>query len=117
MNGTGIKRICRALSCSTKGLQSALRYEKAFYQELFFVAIMSPIGLWIGDNGVERGILTGCLFLILIAELLNSAIETAVDRIGTEYHELSGRAKDLGSAAVFLAFLNGMCIWLLVLFG
>ncbi len=82
-----------------------------------FVAVMIPISLWAGANGLERAVLMGSLFLILIAELLNSAIEATVDRIGLELHELSGRAKDLASAAVLLAFLNAAVVWLLVLFG
>jgi diacylglycerol kinase (ATP) len=116
-NGAGLKRIFKAFFCSLKGLKAAVRYENAFCQELIFAAIMIPIGLWAGDNGLERGVLTGCLFLILITELLNSAIEATVDRIGTEHHELSGRAKDLASAAVFLALLNWAVVWSLVLFG
>ncbi len=92
-------------------------HEKAFLQELIFVAIMIPISLWAGANGLERAVLMGSLFLILIAELLNSAIEATVDRIGLELHELSGRAKDLASAAILLAFLNAAIVWLLVLFG
>jgi len=116
-NGMGPKRILKAYSCSMQGLKAALRYEAAFSEELLLIAIMLPIGLWAGDNGTERAVLTGCLFLILITELLNSAIEAVVDRIGTEHHELSGRAKDLGSAAVFLALLNGAVVWLLILCG
>ena len=100
-----------------QGLKAALRHEAAFSQELIFSTIMLPLGLWLGDNSVERTLLIGCLFLILITELLNSALEAAVDRIGPEHHELSGRAKDLGSAAVFLAFVNWAIIWLLILCG
>lgn len=100
-----------------QGLKAALRYEAAFSEELLLIAVLLPIGLWVGDNGIERAVLTGCLLLILITELLNSAIEAAVDRIGPEHHELSGRAKDLGSAAVFLALLNCAVVWLLILCG
>ncbi|RWX51533.1 diacylglycerol kinase (ATP) [Candidatus Electrothrix marina] len=116
-NGMGPKRILKAYSCSMQGLKAALRYEAAFSEELLLIAVLLPIGLWAGDNGTERAVLTGCLFLILITELLNSAIEAVVDRIGPEHHELSGRAKDLGSAAVFLALLNGAVVWLLILCG
>ncbi|XOF35329.1 MAG: diacylglycerol kinase [Candidatus Electrothrix sp. YB6] len=116
-NGAGIQRIFRAFSCSLQGLQAALRSEQAFVQELLFVAVLLPVGLLLGQNGAERAVLTGCLFLILITELLNSAIEAVVDRIGTEHHELSGRAKDLGSAAVLLSFLNWAAVWLLILCG
>ncbi len=114
-NGRGPKRILRAYSCSIQGLKAALRHEAAFSQELLLAAVMLPIGLWAGDNGTERAVLAGCLFLILITELLNSAIEAVVDRIGLEHHELSGRAKDLGSAAVSIALLNGVVVWLLIL--
>jgi diacylglycerol kinase (ATP) len=116
-NGRGPQRILKAYSCSIQGLKAALRHEAAFSQELLLVAVMLPMGLWAGDNGTERAILIGCLFLILIMELLNSALEAVVDRIGPEHHELSGRAKDLGSAAVFLALLNGTAAWLLILCG
>ena len=116
-NGMGPKRIFRAYFCSIKGLKAAFRYEAAFSEELLGIAIMLPIGMWASDNNTERALLIGCLFLILITELLNSAIEAVVDRIGPEHHELSGRAKDLASAAVFLTLLNGAVIWLLVLCG
>ncbi|CAK8717881.1 Diacylglycerol kinase [Candidatus Electrothrix aarhusensis] len=116
-NGMGPKRILKAYSCSIQGFKAALRHEAAFSQELLLTAVMLPIGLWAGNNGTERAILIGCLFLVLITELLNSAIEAVVDRIGPEHHELSGRAKDLGSAAVFLALLNGAVVWLLILCG
>ncbi|MCI5141691.1 MAG: diacylglycerol kinase [Candidatus Electrothrix sp. ATG1] len=116
-NGTGPKRILKAYSCSMQGIKAAFRHEAAFFEELIFIAIMLPIGLWASDSGTERAVLVGCFFLILITELLNSAIEATVDRIGTEHHELSGRAKDLGSAAVFLSLLNWAVVWLLVLFG
>ena len=116
-NGKGLTRILKAYTCSIQGLKAALRHEAAFSQELLLAAVMLPIGLWAGNNGTERAILTGCLFLVLIMELLNSALEAVVDRIGPEHHELSGRAKDLGSAAVFLALLNGAVAWLLILCG
>ncbi|RWX44333.1 diacylglycerol kinase (ATP) [Candidatus Electrothrix aarhusensis] len=116
-NGMGPKRILKAYSCSIQGFKAALSHEAAFSQELLLTAVMLPIGLWAGNNGTERAILIGCLFLVLITELLNSAIEAVVDRIGPEHHELSGRAKDLGSAAVFLALLNGAVVWLLILCG
>ena len=116
-NSRGPKRILKAYSYSIQGLKAALRYEAAFFEELLLIAVMLPLGLWAGDNGTERAVLIGCLFLILITELLNSALEAVVDRISLEHHELSGRAKDLGSAAVFLALLNGAVVWLLILCG
>ncbi len=114
-NGTGIGRIFRALSCSLLGLKAAFIHEQAFRQELLFVIVMLPLGLWLGENGLERAVLSGCLLLILVVELLNSALEAVVDRVGLEHHELSGRAKDLGSAAVWMAFVNWLVVWLLVL--
>ena len=115
--GIGPKRIIRAYFYSVQGLKAAFRHEAAFTEELLLIAVMLPLGLWLGENGMERALLVGCLFLILITELLNSAVEAVVDRIGPEHHELSGRAKDLGSAAVFLTLLNGAVVWLLVLCG
>ncbi len=79
--------------------------------------IGAPLGLWLGKTGVERALLVGSLFLLLIVELLNSAIEAVVDRIGLDHHELSGRAKDMGSAAQFVALTAAATIWALVLFG
>jgi len=116
-NGRGMTRILKASFCSLQGFKAALRYEAAFVQELIFTACMLPVGLWFGNGGIERALLTGSLLLILLTELLNSALEAVVDRFGGEYHELSGRAKDLGSAAVFLAFVNWAVIWLLILCG
>ncbi|XCN73504.1 MAG: diacylglycerol kinase [Candidatus Electrothrix aestuarii] len=114
-NGIGPKRIFKAYFCSIQGLKAAFKHEAAFSEELLLTAFLLPIGLWLGDSGTERALLTGCLFLILLVELINSAIEAVVDRIGSEHHELSGRAKDLGSAAVFLALLNCATVWLLIL--
>ena len=114
-NGTGINRILRAMRCSRLGLQAAWRHEQAFRQELLLCAILAPVGLWFGNSGLERAMLVGCLLLVLIVELLNSALEAVVDRIGPEHHELSGRAKDLGSAAVFLSLTAVVVTWLLVL--
>jgi len=116
-NRTGPKRIFKAFFYSLQGLKAAFRHEAAFVEELIVIVIMLPIGIWASDSTIELALLTGSLFLILIIELLNSAIEGVVDRIGPERHELSGRAKDLGSAAVFLALLNGAVVWLLILCG
>ncbi|MCW5212775.1 diacylglycerol kinase [Desulfobulbus sp. TB] len=116
-NGMHFKRIRKAYSYSMQGLKAAFRHEAAFSEELLLIAIMLPIGMWVSDNNTERSLLIGSLFLILIIELLNSAIEAVVDRIGSEHHELSGRAKDLGSAAVFLTLVNAAIIWLLILCG
>lgn len=112
---TGLNRIVRAVGFSLEGLASAMRTEAAFRQELWLAAALIPLGLWLGDSGVERALLIGATLLILIVELLNSAVESVVDRIGSEFHELAKKAKDIGSAAVFLSFANALIIWALVL--
>jgi diacylglycerol kinase (ATP) len=106
---TGLRRILHASRYSAQGFLHAWRHEAAFRQELLLTAVMLPLALWIGRNAFEVLLLCATLFLVLIVELLNSAIEATVDRVGQEHHELSGRAKDLGSAAVFLSlFLVGV---------
>jgi diacylglycerol kinase (ATP) len=110
----GLGRIARATGYSFKGLQAAFAGEEAFRQELLIVAILTPVALWLGQTAVERALLIASLLLLLIVELLNSAVEAAVDRIGPERHELSGRAKDMGSAAVFVALVLTGVVWLLV---
>jgi diacylglycerol kinase (ATP) len=115
-NGNGLSRIFRAAHCSKLGLQAAFIHEQAFRQELFLCLMLAPLGLWLGEGGVERSLLLGSLLLVLIVELLNSAIEAVVDRIGVEHHELSGRAKDLGSAAVTLSLVQVVVVWLLLLY-
>lgn len=112
---TGVTRILFAAGYSWKGLRSAFRKEAAFRQELALCVILVPLGLWLGTTGAERALLVGSLFIVLIVEILNSAIEAVVDRMGDEWHKLSGRAKDMGSAAVFLALLNVAVVWALVL--
>ena len=108
-------RIVLATKYSYAGLRSAIRGEAAFRQELVLAAILTPFALWLGDTGVERALMVGVLFLVLIVELVNSAIEAAVDRMGTEFHDLSGRAKDLSSAAVFISLIAVPVVWTLVL--
>ncbi|NOY63464.1 MAG: diacylglycerol kinase [Gammaproteobacteria bacterium] len=112
-----LKRIVNAANYSRAGLKAAFRYEAAFRTELLLAAILAPLALWLGDNGIERVVLLSGLFLVLVVELLNSAVEAVVDRIGPEHHELSGRAKDIGSAAVFVATLYVAISWTLVLAG
>ncbi|MBK1672605.1 diacylglycerol kinase [Ectothiorhodospira shaposhnikovii] len=111
----GLTRIIKAAGYSWKGLRSTFRHEAAFRQELLAMIVLVPLALWLGDNGVERALLIGSLFMILIVELLNSGIEAAIDRIGRDYHDLSARAKDMGSAAVLLSILHAVVVWLLVL--
>jgi diacylglycerol kinase (ATP) len=110
----GFGHLGRALANSLTGLRSALRHEEAFRQEAALFLVLAPLGLWLGDSGVERALLLGSLILVLITELANSGIEAVVDRVGEEYHPLSGRAKDFGSAAVFLSLANAVVVWLLV---
>jgi diacylglycerol kinase (ATP) len=108
---TGIMRLIRATRFSAQGFAHAWRHEAAFRQELTGGLVMAPIGLWLGTTVYERLLLIGCLLLVLIAELLNSAVEATIDRFGEEHHELSGRAKDLGSAAVFVALFLVVLVW------
>ncbi len=116
-NGAGMLRIKKALSCSIKGLKAAWNNEQAFRQELFLCIILIPIALVLGETGLERGVMLGCLILVLIVEVINTAIEAIVDRISSEHHILSGLAKDLGSAAVTLSLLNCCIVWGLIIFG
>ena len=113
----GLLRIMRALGASVHGLAGAFREEAAFRQELALAALVIPLGLWLGHGGVERALLIAPMLLILIVELLNSAIEATVDRIGFERHKLAGLAKDIGSAAVLMSFVLLTAVWLLVLLG
>ncbi|MHB8743007.1 MAG: diacylglycerol kinase [Sulfuricaulis sp.] len=110
-----LPRVLRAAGYSAAGLKTALNNETAFRQEMVLFVVLAPLGFWLGRDGVERSLLIGSLLLVLIVELLNSAIETAVNRIGHEPHVLSGRAKDLGSAAVFVSLLFVVMVWALVL--
>jgi diacylglycerol kinase (ATP) len=112
---TGLTRLFRAFGNSLKGFAGAFREEAAFRQELGLAVVVIPLGLWLGRNGVERVLLIAPMFLVLIVELLNSAIEATVDRIGLERHTLSGLAKDIGSAAVLLSLLLLAVVWILVL--
>ncbi|MFZ9652381.1 MAG: diacylglycerol kinase [Gammaproteobacteria bacterium] len=105
----------RAFGNSAKGFRGAFAEEAAFRQELALAVVLLPLGVWLGDNGVERALLIGPIFVVLIVELLNSAVEAAIDRIGLERHPLSGLAKDIGSAAVFTSFALLVVVWALVL--
>jgi diacylglycerol kinase (ATP) len=113
---TGLRRIINASKFSWQGFKSAYNNEAAFRQEVMLAAVLAPVGLWIGDSGLDKAMLVSALFLVLIVELLNSALEAVVDRFGGENHELSGRAKDIGSAAVFVSLMNVLVVWYLVLF-
>ncbi len=110
-------RLAGAVRYSLAGLKAALRHEAAFRQEVALAVVAVPLAIWLGDGGAERALLVGSWWLVLIVEVLNSAIEAVVDRVGTERHELAGRAKDLGSAAVFLSILLALTTWGLILFA
>ena len=112
---TGLTRLFRAFGASTKGFIGAYREEAAFRQELALAVVVIPLGLWLGRNGMERVMLVAPMFIVLIVELINSAIEATVDRIGLERHKLSGLAKDIGSAAVFTSLTLLAVVWVLVL--
>lgn len=114
---SGLRRLWLATTYSYGGLCAAWKNEAAFRQEVVLVCIAAPVGFWLGQTGVEKALLIGSLFLILIVEMLNSALEAVVDRHGSAFHELSGRAKDMGSAAVLIALVNAAVCWMLVLFG
>lgn len=115
-NKADFKRVLRATLYSMKGLKAAYINEAAFRQELWCAIILFPLALILGNTNIEKALLIGSIFLVLITELLNSAIESVVDRIGTDFHELSGRAKDIGSAAVFMSMILLAITWILVLF-
>lgn len=108
-------RVWRAAGYSAAGFRTALKNEAAFRQELALFVVLAPLGFWLGRDGVERSLLVGSLMLVLLVELLNSAIEAVVNRIGRDQHELSGQAKDLGSAAVFVSLALVVLVWVLVL--
>ncbi len=110
-DNTGLLRAVRAAKYSAQGFVHAWRHESAFRQELVLALLMTPLGIWLGRGPVEYALLIGVLLLVLVVELLNSAIEAAIDRHGPEQHELSGRAKDMGSAAVFVALMIVVLTW------
>lgn len=114
---SGLRRLLLAFVNSWQGFKGAFRAEAAFRQEVALAAVMIPLAVWLGETPIERALLIGSVILVLIVELLNTAIETVVDRIGLERHELSGLAKDVGSTAVLLSFGLLAVIWGFLLFG
>lgn len=112
----GLNHVVKAMGYSMQGLRAAWQFEEAFRLELFAMIIMLPAALWLGGNGIERALLVGSLLLVLVVELINSAIEAVVDRVGIEHHTLAGRAKDIGSAAVFMALMNVAAVWGFILY-
>lgn len=114
---TGLKRVRSAFFYSMAGLRAALRHEDAFRQEVFLAVLLIPAAFFTPATGTGKALLIAAVLLVLIVELLNSAVEAAVDRISLENHVLAKRAKDIGSAAVLLALINVPVVWGLVLFG
>jgi diacylglycerol kinase (ATP) len=112
---TGLERLLNAVGYSLHGLTSAFRHEEAFRQEALLAAVLIPTALFLDVSGVGKAIMVASVVLVLVVELVNSAVEAAVDRISLEDHRLSKRAKDLGSAAVFLSLVNVATVWTLVL--
>lgn len=115
-NEKGLKRFINAISFSIAGFKATWKYEEAFRQEVLVFVVTVPLAITLGKNNIETILLIACVALVLVVELLNSAIEAIVDRVGTEYHELAGRAKDTGSAAVMLTIILAIMTWLFILF-
>ncbi len=111
---TGLTRVWKASIYSAQGLRAAWTHESAFRQELMISLILLPISFWIANTWVEVAVLMGVCFLVLIVELLNSAVEAVVDRVGHEHHDLAGQAKDMGSAAVMLSLIMAVGTWVLI---
>lgn len=111
----GLRRLVDATRNSAKGFRAAWTHEAAFRQEIAACVVLVPLALVLESGGIERALLIGSLLLVLMVELLNSAVEATIDRISTEHHPLAGQAKDLGSAAVAVSLLNVLVVWGLVL--
>jgi diacylglycerol kinase (ATP) len=107
--------VWRALRWSLKGLAIAWQTESSFRLEVWLFVPLCPLALWLGQNGIEKAILVGSMLMVLSAELLNSAVEAVIERYGAEHHEMAGRAKDMGSAAVFVLMMNVLLCWGLLL--
>ncbi|MCB1531105.1 MAG: diacylglycerol kinase [Rhodospirillales bacterium] len=112
----GVTRLAKALTHSINGFKACFRTEEAFRQEVALAALLLPAGLWLGENGLEKSLLAGSVFIVLIVEMLNTAVERAIDRISLDHHPLSGEAKDMGSSAVLLSLILMGAVWTLVLF-
>ena len=112
---TGLNRLINALKYSIAGTLAAFKHEDAFRQEVFLTLILAPVALFLTNAPSERALMIGSLILIIIIELLNSAVEATVDRISIKHHKLAKRAKDIGSAAVFFSLINSVIIWLIIL--
>lgn len=114
---TGLRRLWNAFFYTLDGLRAAYRHEDAFRQEVWLACLLIPLAFFLPASGPGRALMVGSVLFVLIVELINSAIEAAIDRISLEHHKLSKRAKDIGSAAVMIALINVIVTWALVLFG
>jgi diacylglycerol kinase (ATP) len=114
---TGLRRVWNAIFYSVDGLRAAYQHEDAFRQEVMLAAVLIPVALLLPVSGVGKAVMIASVLLVLLVELLNSAVEATVDRISLENHQLAKRAKDIGSAAVFVSLANVAVVWALVLFG
>lgn len=114
---TGLQRIWNAMFYSLDGLKAAYRHEDAFRQEVWLAAVLIPLALFLPASGLGKALMIGSVLLVLVVELLNSAVEATVDRVSLEHHRLAKRAKDIGSAAVMISLVNIVTVWLLVLLG
>ena len=114
---TGLRRIWNALFYSFEGLKAAYRHEDAFRQEVWLALVLIPLALFLPVSGIGKALMMASVLMVLIVELLNSAVEATVDRVSLEHHRLAKRAKDIGSAAVLFSLINVAVVWLLVLFG
>ena len=113
---TGVTRFVNAIRYSSQGLSAAYKNEEAFRQEVWAAVVLIPVALWLALPGLTKALMIAAVVLVLIVELINSGIEAVVDRISNEHHPLAGRAKDVGSAAVMLAMINCLVVWVLCLF-
>ncbi len=114
---TGLRRVWNAMFYSFEGLKAAYRHEDAFRQEFWMAVVLIPLALFLPAPAIGKALMVASVLLVLIVELLNSAVEATVDRVSLEHHRLAKRAKDIGSAAVMISLLNVVAVWLLVLFG
>ncbi len=114
-NAKGLKRLINACIFSIAGFKATWQHEEAFRQEVLLLLASTPLAFYFGTGAIEKVLLIGSVVLVLVVELLNSAVEAVVDRVGLEHHELSGRAKDIGSAAVMLSLIWAAATWALIL--
>jgi len=114
-NAKGFKRLINACIFSAAGFKATWQHEEAFRQEVLLFIVTTPLAIWLGETAIEKILLIGSIILVMLVELLNSAVEAVVDRVGFEHHELSGRAKDIGSAAVMLSLIWAAITWALIL--